>query len=312
MFRGSQIKHMIGLRTISQLVIQTDIVRREELMVLMPCDQLELEMHQRVRERLDQAAHESERIVQQAKAEAASIRQAARERFERSGRLGYAAGQRAAVRAWNVQCLQQSSDEQQRWQAEREHWIGVIVDACAALLHDQDPTALYQRAAQALDHVGAMSARALTVHVAYGQGAHARAAFDAITSAQQAPTIDIREMEDISVGHCRCEWAGGCLETGLQLELDMLREALARATPQSPPPSPVNAAFPPESRRRDTAVDAIKDSTGAKTAHFSGDDDELAGSQSAATLGSGSATAGCEAVNSFQMNPCNPTWGAVA
>lgn len=311
MLKGSQIKQMIGLRTTSQVVIQTDIVRREELMTLMSCDQVEQKMRERVRERLDQAAEQAEQIVEQANAEAANIRQAARERFERSGRLGYAAGQRAAVRAWNDQCLQQSSDEQQRWQAEREHWIGVVVDACAALLHDQDPSALYQRAAQALDHVGAMRAQTLTVHVAYGQGAQARAAFDAMTSGQQAPTIDVREMEDIQVGHCRCEWAGGCLETGLQLELDMLREALGRATPQSPPPSPANAALPPGSMRQDAPVDALKDSSWS-TIDVSGDDDALQGRLSSAMLESGPATMDGQANQSLQTTPDHPAWGALA
>ena len=302
---------MIGLRTTSQLVIQTEIVRREELMTLMPCDQIERELHQRVRERLDQAAEEAEQIVQQANAEAATIRQAARERFERSGRLGYAAGQRAAVRAWNARCLQQSSDETKRWQAEREDWIGIIVDACAALLHDQDPSALYQRAAQALDHVGAMRAQTLTVHVAYGQGAHARAAFDAMVSDQQAPTIDVREIEDIPAGHCRCEWAGGSLETGLQLELDMLRVALGRATPQSPPPSTAHPASAPESTRQDAAVDPLQHSSWPTT-DGSDDDEAPQGHQASASRALGSATKEGQVDRLLQASPVHVAWGSLA
>ena len=303
---------MIGLRTTSQVVIQTDIVRREELVTLLACDQLEQAVQLQVQERLAQASAQAQSIVQQAQAEAERMRHVARKRFLRSGRLGYAAGQRAAVRDWNRQCIHSLDDAQQRWHAEREHWIEVVVDACSALLHDQDPSALYQRAAHALDRVGALKARGLTVHVAYGQGKQARAAFAALTPTGDSVRIAVCESDAIAPGNCRCEWAGGCLETGLQLELEMLREALGRATPTSPPPA--ESAPPPHAAAPETAAeDNVLESTEAESL-YGEDDGEDAASASVLSPSAVMPPPTTESQPSLSAQPgdADAHWGAVA
>ena len=302
---------MIGLRTTSQVVIQTDIVRREELVTLQACDQLEQAVQLQVQEHLDKAIAQAQSIVQQAQAEAERIRHVARKRFRRSGRLGYAAGQRAAVRDWNRQCIDALDDAQQRWRAEREHWIGVVVDACAALLHDQDPSALYQRAAHALDCAGASKARGLTVHVAYGEGKQARAAFAALTTAKDSPRIAVCESDAIAPGYCRCEWAGGCLETGLQLELEMLREALGRATPSSPPLAQ-SAPQPHVAASKTVAEDPVPESTHVKPQSGGNDEEDAASAAMVSPSAVVPPPTESELSLRAQSGAADAHWGAVA
>lgn len=217
---------MIGLRANSDLCVDEDIVRREELVTLQRLDQVDQGMWRRIRQHTQQAVAHADAVRQAAQHEAQQLRDAARQRFLRSGRLGYAAGQRRQLRDWNRQLIQCLRDEQQSWLQERHHWIDVVVDACSRLLRDADPQDLYRRAADALDQAGATGARSLTIQVALGEGPAAQKAFDALLADAHLPKLAISESEHLAPGDCRCEWSGGVLETGLKLELESLRIAL--------------------------------------------------------------------------------------
>lgn len=220
---------MIRLRQNSQVVIDKDIVRREELAILHDLEQIEAKMHQQMHSILHRASERADALVRSAQEDAQKLRALARTRFLRSARLGYASGRRAALREWNAKFVKDAEKEQEALLRERDRWVHIVVDACARLMHEENPDGLYTRAAQALLRSGGAQAQALQVWVACGEATKARAAFNSILTAHGGPRIEIHESEGVAEGNCRCEWAGGGFETGLEWELDSLRRALHKS-----------------------------------------------------------------------------------
>ncbi|MFC3655673.1 type III secretion system stator protein SctL [Xanthomonas hyacinthi] len=217
---------MIWLRAGSDVAIDEDIVRREELVTVLSLDQAEAQQQARLREDAERAQHQAQALVHNAQREAERLRSAARARFQRVARLGYAAGRRGALRDWNLRAVRALHDERQQWLRSRERLLQVVVDACAAIL-GEDRGALYRRAAHALEQACA-AAKFLQVQVAPGEGAAAQQAFDGLAAQAGGLRVEVAECATLAAGECRCEWDSGVFETGLQLQLDGLRDVLCK------------------------------------------------------------------------------------
>jgi type III secretion protein L len=215
---------MMRLRTESHVAIDDDIVRREELSTVLELDRAEAQHRQRLLEDAERAHNQAQALVHNAQREAERLRSAARARFQRVARLGYAAGRRGALREWNMRSVRAMRDERQQWLRNRERLLQVVVDACAAML-GEDRGALYRRAAHALEQACA-EAKFLQVQVAPGELASAQQAFARFAAQPGGLRVEVTECTTLAQGECRCEWDSGVFETGLQLQLDSLRDVL--------------------------------------------------------------------------------------
>jgi len=120
---------MMRLRTESHVAIDDDIVRREELSTVLELDRAEAQHRQRLLEDAERAHNQAQALVHNAQREAERLRSAARARFQRVARLGYAAGRRGALREWNMRSVRAMRDERQQWLRNRERLLQVVVDA---------------------------------------------------------------------------------------------------------------------------------------------------------------------------------------
>ncbi|WP_185817316.1 HrpE/YscL family type III secretion apparatus protein [Xanthomonas theicola] len=217
---------MIWLRKGSDIAIDDDIVRREELATVLELDRAEAQQHARLLQDAERAHNHAQALVHAAQCETQRLRSAARARFRRVARIGFAAGKRGALRDWNMRAVRAAHDECAQWLRSRERLLHVIVDACAKIL-DEDRGALYRRAARALEQACA-EAKFLQVQVAAGEGAAAQQAFERLVAQAGGLRVEVTECPALAPGECRCEWDSGIFETGLQLQLECLRNVFGK------------------------------------------------------------------------------------
>ncbi|UII63209.1 HrpE/YscL family type III secretion apparatus protein [Xanthomonas translucens] len=215
---------MMRLRTESHVVIDDDIVRREDCPRCSSWTAPRDQHRQRLLEDAERAHNQAQALVHNAQCEAERLRSAARARFQRVARLGYAAGRRGALRDWNMRSVRAMHDERQQWLRNRERLLQVVVDACAAML-GEDRGALYRRAA----HAWSRLAPRRNSCMCRLRPANSRRRSRHSPGSPRSPAglrVEVAECTTLAQGECRCEWDSGVFETGLQLQLDSLRDVL--------------------------------------------------------------------------------------
>ena len=228
----------LWLRSTPEAVgLDCEVIPREALACVLELDAAGAQVHARCAQALADAQTRAQALLDAAQRQAEAILQGAHDRAERSARLGYAAGLRRQLDAWNERGVRHAFAAQDAARRAHERMAEIIAHACEQVLHGHDPAALYARAAQALD--GALDeANALQVSVHPDALDDARRAFDAAAAAGGwSMPVELCGDTTLALGACVCEWDTGVFETDLRDQLRSLRRVIRRvlATPQAVP-----------------------------------------------------------------------------
>ncbi|MCC4632084.1 type III secretion system stator protein SctL [Xanthomonas dyei] len=226
----------LWLRSTPEAVgLDCDVIPREALACVLELDAAAAQVHARCAQTLGDARTQAQALINDAQQQAEAILQDAQEKAERSARLGYAAGLRRQLDAWNERGLRHAFAAEDAAQRARARLAEIVAHACAQVLYGHDPAALYARAAQALD--GALDeAKALRVSVHPDAVDDARRAFDAAAAAAGwSMPVDLCGDADLALGACVCEWDTGVFETDLRDQLRSIQRVIRRvlAAPQA-------------------------------------------------------------------------------
>ncbi|WOB50818.1 type III secretion system stator protein SctL [Xanthomonas hydrangeae] len=228
----------LWLRSTPEAVgLDCEIIPREALACVLELDAATAQVHARCAQTLADAQTRAQALIDDAQQQAETILQDAQDKAERSARLGYAAGLRRQLDAWNERGVRHAFAAEEAAQRARARLAKIVAHACEQVLHGHDPAALYARAAQALD--GALDeAKALRVSVHPEALDDARRAFDAAAAAAGwAMPVELCGDATLALGACVCEWDTGVFETDLRDQLRSLQRVIRRvlAAPQAVP-----------------------------------------------------------------------------
>ncbi|WP_107314207.1 type III secretion system stator protein SctL [Burkholderia metallica] len=208
--------------------VDADVIRRDAYATLVELDAAYAGMRDERARMLRDAQDEAACIVAAARDEMNALAHAAQIRFDRSARLGYAAGRRRALDDWNAQVVQAALDDQETLSSAHERLTDILMRACEHVVRDCDRDAFYAKIAHALDRSLA-EAKFLRVDVHPHDEAAARAAFGGAAGALGwTLSLDVVAAPGVNVGSCVCEWDAGVLECSLPEQLASLRRALHR------------------------------------------------------------------------------------
>ncbi|MDC8748191.1 type III secretion system stator protein SctL [Xanthomonas campestris] len=228
----------LWLRSTPEAVgLDCEVIPREALACVLELDAATAQVHARCGQALADAQRRAQALIDDAQQQAETILQDAQDKAERSARLGYAAGLRRQLDAWNEHGVRHAFAAEDAAQRARARLAEIVAHACEQVLHGYDPAALYARAAQALD--GALDeAKALRVSVHPDALDDARRAFDAAAvAAGWAMPVELCGDATLALGACVCEWDTGVFETDLRDQLRSLQRVIRRvlAAPQAVP-----------------------------------------------------------------------------
>ncbi|WP_322027453.1 type III secretion system stator protein SctL [Burkholderia sp. BCC1977] len=206
--------------------VDGDVIRREAFSTLVELDDAHARMRGECERMLRDAQDEAARIVGAARDEMGALARSAQLKFERSARLGYAAGRRRALDEWNVHVVQAAVDEHDALANARARLADILMRACEHVVRVDARDAFYARIAHALDRSIA-DAKFLRIDVHPDDVEAARAAFDhAAHALDWALPVEIVSEPGIDAGGCLCEWDAGVLECSLSEQLGSVRRAL--------------------------------------------------------------------------------------
>lgn len=228
----------LWLRSTPEAVgLDCEVIPREALACVLELDAATAQVHARCAQTLADAQTRAQALIDDAQRQAETILQDAQDKAERSARLGYAAGLRRQLDAWNEHGVRHAFAAEDAAQRARARLAEIVAHACEQVLYGHDPAALYARAAQALD--GALDeAKALRVSVHPDALDDARRAFDAAAAAAGwAMPVELCGDATLALGACVCEWDTGVFETDLRDQLRSLQRVIRRvlAAPQAVP-----------------------------------------------------------------------------
>ncbi|KVK75948.1 hypothetical protein WS90_25220 [Burkholderia cepacia] len=222
--------------------IDGDVIRREAFSTLVELDAAHARLYGERERMIGNARDESARIVAAARDEMNALARAAQLKFERSARLGYAAGRRRALDEWNTRVVQAAFDEQGALANARTRLADILMRACEHVVRIDARDAFYERIAHALDRAIA-DAKFLRIGVHPGDVDAARSVFDgAARTLDWALPVEIVPDAGIDAGRCVCEWDGGVLECSISEQLGSVRRALHRVLVSSSAPDTAPSA----------------------------------------------------------------------
>ncbi|PPU72456.1 MULTISPECIES: type III secretion system stator protein SctL [Xanthomonas] len=219
----------LWLRSATEAVgLDCDVIPREALAELLDLDAAAVAVKARCERCVAEAQERAQALIEDAQKQADSLLGAAQDKFDRSARLGYAAGIRRQLDDWNMKGARHAFAATAAAYRARERLAELVARACEQVVHVQDPAALYACAAQAL--VSALDqATVLRVSVHPDAVADARRAFDQETAEiGWTCSIDVCADAELAPGRCVCEWDTGVFEADLRDELRSLRRVIRR------------------------------------------------------------------------------------
>ncbi len=164
-------------------------------------------------------------LLDQARAEAAAIVQAAQNKAQEACRLGYRRGQRQALDEWHAKASQARGADQRMLAAMHERLADMVAEATRHLVQAEPSEAFFAAVASRMDKL-AEGATRLTLTVCPADRAAAEAALQRL----QAPWLDgttvaVEEDPALPPGSCRCESTTGWLDASLDVQLAAVRRA---------------------------------------------------------------------------------------
>ncbi|MFM0735965.1 type III secretion system stator protein SctL [Paraburkholderia xenovorans] len=220
------------------LGIDQDVLSGDEFATLMDLDATLVQARADADALLAAAREEASAIVEAARQEADALTAELDEKFESSGRLGYAAGLQRGIDEIHRTIQSRIRNEQQSARIAQERLAGLVMKAVEQVVLESDRDALFAR-------VGATLARVIdsesyvTLTVCALDHAPTRQMLKQV--AEQAGWkggFDVRIDPDAAPGTCICEWDCGVLDASLPAQLTALRRALKHNARSTTAPAP--------------------------------------------------------------------------
>lgn len=212
--------------------IEGDVVRRESLARIAELDEGYLALQKQHAEVLSSARDEAASLIADATAETNAMREAAQREFDSARQRGFEAGRREAIADWyrhTAQILAHRSD-MQRLIVPR---VGqLVVAAVEKIVAAENPASLFERAAQSVERI-VDDGSYLRVHVHPDEHGAAQIEFNRIVGRWRemgrAVPLLVKMDRTLARGDCRCESDIGSIDASLDVQLDAIRAAVARA-----------------------------------------------------------------------------------
>lgn len=211
------------------IAIDTDVVRAGEFARTMELNDAMQALDEVVHATMYDAKKRAEHLVETARRETEAFAAAARRNFEKSARLGYAAGQRRALAEAHADLLARARDEREELQGQSARLARLVMSAVEQVIAESDRDALMRRVAATVSRA-IDDAVHLSVIVSQADAESARRAFGALVR-EASPPVNLEVLVDDSIdeGCCVCEWDYGVIEGNLRAQLSGLERALKGA-----------------------------------------------------------------------------------
>ncbi|PMS22045.1 HrpE/YscL family type III secretion apparatus protein [Trinickia dabaoshanensis] len=211
------------------IAIDSDVVRAGEFARTMELNDAMQALDEVVHATMHDANKRAEHLVETARRETQALAAAARRNFEKSARLGYAAGQRRALAEAHAELLARARDEREELHAQSARLARLVMSAVEQVIAESDRDALMRRVAAAVSRA-IDDASHLSVIVSQAEAESARRAFGALAREANPPlNVEVLVDDAIDEGCCVCEWDYGVIEGNLRAQLAGLERALKGA-----------------------------------------------------------------------------------
>lgn len=212
--------------------VEGDVVPRETLARLVELDQGYLALQQQHREVLAAAHDEAEALRAQAADDARAVREAAQHEFDTAAARGFEAGRHAALAEWYTHTARILAQRHAMQTSLSARIAELVVAAVEKIVAAESPAALFARAAQAVERI-VDGGSYLRVRVHPDEREAAAAAFEQVAAhwhelGRPVP-LTVNADRALSRGACICETDIGSIDASLDVQLDAIRTAVARA-----------------------------------------------------------------------------------
>lgn len=209
------------------VAVNADILRADDYVQVLQLNSALAQAEQRAMQIISAAEIAASDIERDAVERAAQIDAAAQARFESSGRLGYAAGQKRGLEEIHAQAQHHAFSERETAQRSQTRLANVVLKAVEQIVLQTDRDALFARIGNTLQRlVDTECYVQVQVHPADAERAR-RMLAEAAASADWAGGYDVIENPAAQLGDCRCEWDYGVLDGSLDAQLSAIRRALS-------------------------------------------------------------------------------------
>jgi type III secretion protein L len=211
------------------IAIDTDVVRAGEFARTMELNDAMQALDEVVHATMYDAQQRAAHLIETARCETEAFAAAARRNFEKSARLGYAAGQRRALAEAHADLLARARDEREELHDQSARLARLVMSAVEQVIAESDRDALMRRVAAAVSRA-IDDASHLSVIVSQADAESARLAFGALVREANPPlNLEVVVDDAIDEGCCVCEWDDGVIEGNLRAQLAGLERALKGA-----------------------------------------------------------------------------------
>jgi len=212
--------------------IDSDILRAEHFTTVVELDQAYVQTNRQRDVMLATAREQAAAIAAQAEADAAELREAARQAFETAHAEGYQAGREEALADWYRRSAEASKDRRATQTMLRDRLAELVVVAVEQIVRSEDSSTLFARSASEIDRI-ADGCAYLSVRVHPDDYAAATREFDrfALEWSERGRAIPLTVMADLKMtpGDCICESDLGIVDASLSIQLSAMRSAVSRA-----------------------------------------------------------------------------------
>jgi type III secretion protein L len=212
--------------------VEGEVVRREALARLVELDQGYLALQQQHREVLASAHDEAAALLARAADDARGLRDAAQREFDGAATRGFEAGRHDALAEWYGHTARILAQRHAMQTSLSTRIAELVVAAVEKIVVAESPAALFARAAQALERI-VDGGSYLRVRVHPDQREEAVLAFERVAAhwhelGQRVP-LTVSADRTLALGACLCETDIGSIDASLEVQLDAIRTAVARA-----------------------------------------------------------------------------------
>lgn len=207
---------------------EAGVIRRADFARLCSADQVLVQARAEAEQLLAEAHAQAEAVLREARVQAEVLERQARERYEHAQSMGMTEGLREATTTWARQVIDGAEQRRRHMNREGERLSQVVSMAVQRIIGQDDPVKLFSHSLETVLKL-LRDVPLLTMNVHPDEQGSARAAVASLqASVPEGLRIDVEADPGLQRGGCRFESEDGVIETGLQTQLDALREALQR------------------------------------------------------------------------------------